>query len=101
MTRITKNLLALSVAGFVIGMAFVTGIIDVSNAVALYVALPLGAVFFGLFLIFRMLEKESSQYDDAQQTHPAFKQAAAKPAKAKDCGCGCSAQEHRAASATR
>ena len=63
MTKITKTLLFLAVAGTVTGLLFVSGLVDVKDASALYVALPLGAVFFGLFLISRMLEKEAALHD--------------------------------------
>ena len=53
------------------------------NMVALYVALPLGAVCLGLFLMFRIFEKEAALYDEEQQAHPAFRKAAA-AASAKD-----------------
>ena len=77
-----KKLLIMAVVGLVIGLAFVTGIVNVQSTVAFYVALPLGAVFLGLFLIFRSFEKEAALYDEEQQAHPAFRAAAG---SAKDC----------------
>jgi hypothetical protein len=71
MTSTTKTLLTLSIASLIIGLMFVTGIVNVQNTAAWYVSLPLGAVSFGLFLIFRMLEKETALYDDEHQLHPA------------------------------
>jgi hypothetical protein len=71
----TKKLLIIAVAGLVLGLAFVTGIVNVQNTVAFYVALPLGAVSLGLFLLFRILEKEAALYDQEQQANPAFQQA--------------------------
>lgn len=59
----SKKLLYLSLVCLAAGLAFATGIINVQAIVALYVVLPLGAIFLGLFMIFRMLEKEVSQYD--------------------------------------
>ena len=44
------------VASLLIGLAFVTGVLNAGDAVAFYTVLPLGAVFFGLFLIFNLLE---------------------------------------------
>jgi hypothetical protein len=67
-----KKLLILSVVGLVIGLAFVTGIVNAQSMVDLYVVLPLGAVFLGLFLVFQSFEKESSLYDEEQRAHPAF-----------------------------
>ena len=71
MTKITRRLLVISIVCLAAGLAFVTGIIDVRNAVALYVALPAGAILFGLFLIFKMLEKETLLYDEEQRAHQA------------------------------
>ncbi len=67
-----KKLLILSVVTGAVGLAFVTGIVNVQNTVALYVALPLGAVFLGLFLMFQLFEKEMALYDEEQQTHLAY-----------------------------
>ena len=98
MTKTTTNLLSASIACIIIGLAFVTGIVNVESTVALYVALPLGAVFFGLFLISRMLEKEVVQYDEEQQTHQTTAKSIA-PAKDATSGCGCSAAARGGSSA--
>lgn len=88
MTKTTTNLLWIAIACLGTGLAFVTGIVNAQNMVALYVALPLGAVFLGLHLIFRILEKEASLYDDEQHAHSEVKQAAA-PVKKLEATCGC------------
>jgi hypothetical protein len=67
MTKMTKTLLVLAIAGIVSGMAFVTGAINASSLVALYTALPAGAIFFGLFLLSKILEKETALYDNEQR----------------------------------
>lgn len=67
MTKTTKNLLGISIACLIIGLAFATGILNAQDVAALHIFLPLGAVFLGLFLIFRMLEKESALYDQEQE----------------------------------
>ena len=67
MSKITKTLLTLSVTGMVFGTAFVTGLLGMENVVSLYVVLPLGAVFFGLFLISLVLEKEDALFDKDQR----------------------------------
>src|SRR6059036_1123975 len=72
MGRMTQTLLTVSLAGLIAGLAFVTGLVNVQNAVALYVALPAGAIFFGLFLIAKLLEKETAQYDAEQRTLRAY-----------------------------
>jgi len=67
----SKKLFILSMVATVAGLAFVTNIINVQNAVAFYVALPLGAIFLGLSLMFRSFENEMLAYDQEHQRHPA------------------------------
>jgi hypothetical protein len=57
MTNPTKILLAISLTAFAFGF---TNILWGLGA-------PLGAVFFGLFLISRMLQKETSLFDEEQR----------------------------------
>jgi hypothetical protein len=66
MSKTTKTLLTLSLVGLVSGLIFVTGIVNVENAVAWYITLPMGAIFFGLFLISKLLEKEVALHDAEQ-----------------------------------
>jgi hypothetical protein len=64
MTKLSKILLAVSLAGFAAG-----GIIDFGGfkvIPAVTVALPLGAVFFGLALISYMMEKEMAKFDEEE-----------------------------------
>jgi uncharacterized membrane protein len=72
-----KKLLVLSIVSLVIGLAFVTGVVNVQSMVAFYVALPLGAVLLGLSLIFRTFEKEAALYDEEHNANPAFREVAA------------------------
>ena len=88
-----KKLLVLSIVCIVVGLAFVTNIINVQNTVALYVALPLGAIFLGLYLVFQSFEKEMALYDQEQQSHAAY--SAAK----KDSKCDCASMAHAKTSA--
>jgi ABC-type nickel/cobalt efflux system permease component RcnA len=69
MTGVTKTLLVLTIVNFVLGLLFVTGALSVGDAPALYVTLPAGAICFGLFLIWHMLEKETAAYDEEQRAH--------------------------------
>jgi hypothetical protein len=64
MNRLTKSLLALAVSGIVVG---VVSAISPGIPVGWNVALPLGAVFLGLFLIARMLQSEMEQFDAEEQ----------------------------------
>ena len=65
MTTLTKNLLAISAAGFAVGSVIDFGGFKLNPA--WMVALPLGAVFFGLFLISFMLEKEMAGFDEEEE----------------------------------
>jgi len=67
MTKTTKTLLVLAVVNLIAGLLFSTDLIDARNVSACYVALPAGAIFFGLFLIFWMLGKETARYDAEQR----------------------------------
>jgi hypothetical protein len=65
----TKVLLGLGVAGLVIGTLLSTDLIVKAPIAAIsYVVLPLGAIFFGLFLVSRMLEKESVFHDEEKHS---------------------------------
>jgi hypothetical protein len=59
MTKWTKILLGISLTAFAIAC---TGMLW-------GLALPLGAVFFGLFLIAKVLEKETALFDEEQRAH--------------------------------
>ena len=63
MTKITRGLLAVALLCLAVGGGFNTGLIDAHGIDALYSVLPLGAVFFGLFLIERVLGKETMDQD--------------------------------------
>ena len=62
MTTLPKICLAVSAAGFAAG-----GLIDFGgfNVVpAMTVVLPLGAIFFGIFMVALMMEKEMAKFDE-------------------------------------
>jgi hypothetical protein len=64
MARMLRTLLALSVAGFSFGL----------SGVLWGIGLPLGAIFFGLFLIFKVMDKESTLFDSEQRVRLAMAQ---------------------------
>jgi hypothetical protein len=70
MTKLTKTLLAISLTGFVTGF---TGLLW-------GIGTPIGAIFFGLGLISRILEKEVALYDHEQALQLASAQRAMLPA---------------------
>ena len=78
MSKTTKVLLALALSCLTAGLGFVTGIVNVGEAVSLYVTLPAGAILFGLFLISLSLQAQSALFDEGQRmasaalakTHP-------------------------------
>ena len=69
MSRLTKILLALTIINFVPGVLFVSGVVGVGRFPGLYATFPVGATFYGLFLISRMLEKEVAVFDAEQRQH--------------------------------
>jgi len=56
--KITKVLLLISLTAWVIGL---------TTDVLWGFGLPVGAIFFGLFLNFKMLEKEVAKFDEEQR----------------------------------
>lgn len=62
-------MLGLGVAGLVVGALLSTDlIVKAPVAAASYVILPVGAIFVGLFLVSRMLEKESVFHDEEKHS---------------------------------
>jgi hypothetical protein len=64
MSKTTKALLILAIVSLVAGFALNTGLVDAKDVDALYAVFPMGAVFAGLFLISKVLEKETARYDE-------------------------------------
>jgi len=62
MTTLSKTLLAVTITGLVAGSIIDFGGFNINLAWA--AALPFGAVFYGLFLISFMLEKEVARFDE-------------------------------------
>ena len=58
MTKTAKILLGLGIVCLLVGGAINIGWIDPHGIDALYIVLPIGAVFIGLFLIVLVLQKE-------------------------------------------
>jgi len=64
MTTATKTFLGISVAGFITGAIVDFGGFAVNPMWT--VALPVGAIFLGVFLISWIMEKEVAKYDEEQ-----------------------------------
>ena len=76
MAKLPKILLTATVACLGLGMLFSIGMVNVRGTPGLYVALPAGAICYGLFLIWHMLETEVTRFDaehpqDQRQDRPA------------------------------
>jgi hypothetical protein len=67
MSKTTKVLLVLALSCLAAGLVFVTGLVNVGEAVWLYVTMPAGAILFGLFLISLSLQAESALFDEEQR----------------------------------
>jgi hypothetical protein len=63
MPKATRILLVLTSITLPLGVLFATGILNVDNAPGLYVTFPAGAILFGMYLIFRMMEGEVAAFD--------------------------------------
>ena len=70
MTTLTKTLLGISVAGFAAGFA---------TDMMWGFGKPVGAIFLGLFLISKMLEKEIALFDAEEKTRRNCADALSKP----------------------
>jgi hypothetical protein len=57
MTKTTKILLAISLSGFALG----------SSGLLWGFGVPVGAIFLGCFMVFKLLEKEVALYDEEQK----------------------------------
>jgi hypothetical protein len=64
MTTLSKSLLVVSTTGFVAGIIIDFGGFNLNPSWTL--ALPTGAIFYGLFLISFMLEKEVAKFDEEE-----------------------------------
>jgi hypothetical protein len=71
MSRNAKVLLILSLICFVAGGAINLGLVSAHGVASLYTILPLGAVFFGLFLIVQVMHKAGDiRADDQHSNRP-------------------------------
>ncbi len=66
MTKTAKGLLVAAIVCLVSGGFTNSGLIDLGKFESLYVLLPLGAVFLGLFLITLVLGKEGMVHEEDQ-----------------------------------
>jgi len=87
MTKVTKTLLGVSIAGIGSGLLFVTGLINAGDNAALYISLPAGAIFLGLFLISLLLEKETALFDSEHQLLAPARATQAEGGCDGSCGC--------------
>jgi hypothetical protein len=63
MSKLTKLYLVLGVLFSLAGILFNADVLGTGGVTACYVALPLGAVFLGLFIVCRMLGQEAARFD--------------------------------------
>jgi len=68
--------------------AFAAAALDYQATIFSYMTMPAGAIFFGLFMIATVLEKEAALYDEQmspnqpQRPHPPARTAASRPSSA-------------------
>jgi hypothetical protein len=69
MSRLTKTMLALLIINSVASGLFLTGVVDISGVPEFDMVYPLAALFYGLFLISLMMQKEVARFDKEQHAH--------------------------------
>ena len=69
MSKLTKFMLAMLISSTVATVLFLTGIVDVNAVPGFYVAFPLAAILYGVFLICFALDKEVARFDAEQRAH--------------------------------
>lgn len=69
MGKFAKWTLALLTINSVAAMLFMTGAIDVSKIPGLYLTFPLAAILYGMFVIFRVFEKDAAEFDAEYRAH--------------------------------
>lgn len=69
MSRPTKIMLGLTIINLIASALFLSGIVNISGFPGLYIVFPLAAVFYGMFLICRMIEKDVAEFDAEQRAH--------------------------------
>ena len=84
MSKTTKALLILAIVSLVAGFALNTGLVNAGDLDALYVVFPIGASFAGLFLISKLLEKESARYNEEHHAKGNIKEQMGNLRKGKD-----------------
>ncbi len=79
MTKMAKVLLGLAIGCLVVGGVINIGWINPGKLDALYVLLPVGGVFLGLFLIVLVLSKESTVHEEDQHLSEPANEGPSKP----------------------
>lgn len=69
MSGLTKTMLGLTIASAIASVLVLSGIVNVSDVPGFYVVFPLAAVFYGMFLICWILQKEVAESDAEQRKH--------------------------------
>ena len=67
MTKLAKTLLVLSIVCTIVGGVINLDWVRLGEITGFYAILPMGAVFFGLFLIVLVLEKETDTHPEDQE----------------------------------
>ncbi len=84
MTKTAKILLGLAIGCLLVGGVINLGWINPGKLDALYVLLPVGAVFLGLFLISLVLQRESMVHEEDQHLSEPANEGPAKPLPPKE-----------------
>ena len=71
MSKVTKFVLGALIISSIATVLFLTGIVDVSAMPGFYLAFPLTAVLYGMFVICLALDREVAAFDAEQRAHQA------------------------------
>lgn len=69
MSRLTKIMLGLAIVNAIASALVMSGIVNSSKFPAFDVFFPLAAIFYGMFLICRMLQKNAAEFDAEERRH--------------------------------
>ena len=69
MSKLTKFMLGALIINSIATVLFLTGIVDVTAVPGLYLAFPLAAILYGMFVICLALHKEVARFNADEFTH--------------------------------
>lgn len=69
MSKMTRTMFGILVASTILSVLIMAGCLNANKSPRLDVVFPLAAIFYGMFLICRMLQKEITEFDAEEHKH--------------------------------